>query len=377
MATARDGQFSRKQDLLFLKKKKQKNFCSMGVEARTLPNPSVSKSFLLLFFKKEVLALLCLLPLAACGDEYSVFHPVGPVASTEFHFLIISTSVMMLIIGPTTILTLVFAFRYRKSRKATYDPTFSHSLLLELAMWGVPMLVTMVLAYCTYLSVFLVNPGGPQALPSYKPNNGAIIDQALALCPPAPPGTLEVDVITTDWQWIFVYPQQGIATIDDLVVPAGQDVRFQLTSVSVTNDFYIPQVAPMIDVMPGMRTLDAFRVNRPGNYEGISADFSGDGFSWMQFSTRVVAPADFAAWVKQTQANPDHLTYARFQQIARPTVNEGATPHYFSGVPSTLFAQVYNATRAGVDYPVPEDIQTKAPFPSPTTGKQSEVKASS
>ncbi len=320
-------------------------------------------------------AFMLLLP--GCGAEYGMFHPVGPVANAEFHFLIISTGVMMLIIGPTTVMTLLFALRYRKSRNATYDPTFSHSLVLELAMWGVPLLVTLVLAYCTYLSVFLVNPAGPEALASFKPKNGDLIDQNLAICPPTPSGVLEVDVITTDWQWVFVYPQLGIATIDDLVVPAGRDVRFQMTSVSVTNDFYIPAVAPMMDVMPGMRTLDAFRVNKPGNFEGIAADFSGDGFSWMQFSTRVVSPADFDGWVKQTQAAPDHLTYARFQQIAKPTINEGAHSHYFSGVPANLFVQVYNATRAGVDYPVPEDIQTKAPFPSPATGKNGDVKASS
>ncbi len=316
-------------------------------------------------------ALACL---CGCAPSYSVFHPVGPVASAQFHFLLISTGIMMLIIVPTTVMTCLFAIRYRKSSNAAYDPNFSHSLLLELAMWGVPLMVVLVLAYCSYQSVFLVNPASPTALASLPAKNALASGLKGAGGAPAP---LEVDVITTDWQWIFVYPKQGIATIDDLVVPAGQNVQLQLTSASVVNDIYIPRVLPMIDVMPGMRTLDSFRVDEAGSFEGFSADFSGDGFSWMQFSTRILAGAGFDAWVKQTQTATDHLTYARFQRLAQPTINEGAKPHYFSGVPADLFTQVYNAARAGVDYPVPEDIQTKAPFPSPTTGKQSEVKTSS
>jgi cytochrome o ubiquinol oxidase subunit 2 len=312
--------------------------------------------------------------LTGCGRSFSMFHPAGPVATSEFHFLIISTGIMMIIIVPTTVMTCLFAIRYRKSAKAAYDPGFSHSLLLELAMWGVPLMIVLVLAYCTYRSVFLVNPASPEALGSPQATDalGSGVRGAGGAAAP-----LEVDVITTDWQWIFVYPKQGIATIDDLVVPAGQNVQLELSSVSVTNDIYIPGVLPMMDVMPGMRTLDSFRVDNAAEAEGFSADFSGDGFSWMQFSTRIVSPSAFAAWVKQTQSAPDHLTYTRFQQIAQPTINEGAEPHYFSGVPADLFTTIYNATRAGVDYPVPEDVQTKAPFPSPTTGKEGDVKASS
>jgi cytochrome o ubiquinol oxidase subunit 2 len=304
-----------------------------------------------------LLPLLPLLLLAGCGTEFRLFHPVGPVASAEFHYTLLNTGVMLLIILPTTVATLVFALRYRKSRNAAYDPSFSHSYGLELAMWGVPLLITVLLAFCTYQSVFAVNPAGPSVL-----DNGVFS----FICPPAS-GDLEVDVITTDWQWIFVYPQYKIATIDDLVVPAGRTVRFELTSATVVNDFYIPQVAPMIDVMPGMRTLDAFRVNRPGEYEGFSADFSGAGFSWMQFSTRIVAQADFAAWVAKTQRAPDHLDFARFQQIAQPTINEGAKPAYFSNADPNLFLKVYQAVQNGAVFPVPMDTETKTPVPVPVT----------
>jgi cytochrome o ubiquinol oxidase subunit 2 len=306
--------------------------------------------------------LLPLLALAGCGAEYRVFHPAGPVANSELHFTILNTLVMMVIIIPTTILTLVFALRYRKSRNAAYDPTFSHSLGLELLMWGVPLIIVIILTFCTYASVFDVNPADPLALDNQN-DSGAMA---------AP---LNVDVITTDWQWIFIYPSEHIATIDDLVVPQGRTVRLRLSSATVTNDFYIPQVAPMIDVMPGMVTHDAFRVNRVSAYEGFSADFSGAGFSWMQFSTRIVSPADFSAWVTKTQAAPDHLDYAKFLQIAQPTINETAAPHYFSNADPNLFAEVDMAIMAGKVFPVPADLDAKAPYPTPTLGKQDEVKS--
>jgi len=304
-----------------------------------------------------VLLLLPLLLLSGCGAEFRLFHPVGPVASAEFHYTLLNTGVMLLIILPTTVATLVFALRYRKSRNAAYDPSFSHSYSLELAMWGVPLLITVALAFCTYQSVFAVNPAGPSVL-----DNGAFS----FICPPAK-GDLEVDVITTDWQWIFVYPQYKIATVDDLVVPAGRTVRFQLTSATVVNDFYIPQVAPMIDVMPGMRTLDAFRVNKPGSYEGFSADFSGAGFAWMEFSTRILAQDDFAAWVAKTQSAPEHLDFARFQKLAQPTINEGAKPAYFSNADPNLFREVVLAVQNGAVFPVPMDTEMKTPGPAPMT----------
>lgn len=292
--------------------------------------------------------------LTSCSPAgYRLFHPVGPVAFAEWRFTLLDVGVMLLIILPVTLMIAVFVWRYRKSRNAKYDPTWSHSLELELLMWGVPFLMVIFLGYNSYKSTMLVNPYGPGALNLDNPQDEP----------------LQVDVITTDWQWFFIYPQQGIATIDDLVVPAGRPVKFRLTSTSVTNDFYIPEVAPMIDVMPGMRTIDAFQVNLPGNYEGFSADFSGAGFSWMQFSTRIVPPADFDKWVTQTKAVPSQLSYLQFTKLAVPTVNVGAKPEYFSHVAPGLFDSVYAAAQQGVVYPVPEDINIPVATTDYTQGK--------
>ena len=239
--------------------------------------------------------------LTGCSNaSFRLFHPVGRVGSVEWRFTVIDVGVMSLIILPVTVMVAVFVWRYRKSRNADYDPTWSHSLGLELLMWGVPFLTVIFLGYASYRSTLLVNPYDPAAINYTDPAN--------------PP--LQVDVVTTDWQWIFIYPQEGIATVDDLVVPAGRPIKFWLTSTSVTNDFFIPSIAPMIDVMPGMRTMDGFEVDNPGRYEGYSADFSGAGFSWMQFSTRILAQPDFDKWVAATQASPSQLSYAAFGKLA-------------------------------------------------------------
>jgi cytochrome o ubiquinol oxidase subunit 2 len=298
-------------------------------------------------------ALLCLCLPGCAADSYRLFHPVGPVAFAEWRFTLLDVGVMLLIILPVTVMIAVFIWRYRKGRDATYDPTWSHSLGLELVMWGVPFIIVIFLGYNSYESTMLVNPYGPGALNLTNPAD-------------AP---LQVDVITTDWQWFFVYPQQHIATIDDLVVPAGRPIRLRLTSTSVTNDFYIPEVAPMIDVMPGMRTMDAFQVNHASNYEGFSADFSGAGFSWMQFSTRIMAPADFNKWVVRTQTAPNQLSYPQFTRLAVPTVNVGAKPAYFSHVADGLFDSVYTAAQRGVVYPVPADVEIPVASNDYTQGK--------
>jgi len=298
-------------------------------------------------------ALACL-SLSGCASAgYRLFNPVGPVAFAEWRFTILDVAVMLLIILPVTVMIAVFIWRYRKSRNADYDPTWSHSLGLELLMWGVPFVMVIFLGYNSYKSTMLVNPYGPGALNLANPADEP----------------LQVDVVTTDWQWFFIYPQQGIATIDDLVVPEGRPIRLRLTSTSVTNDFYIPEVAPMIDVMPGMRTMDAFQVNHPGNFEGFSADFSGDGFSWMQFSTRILPQADFDKWVTKTQSAPNQLSYMAFTKLAVPTVNVGAKPAYFTHVPADLFDSVYTAAQQGVVYPVVGEINIPAGTSDYTQGQ--------
>ena len=303
---------------------------------------------------KSLVSLPALLLSGCTMDDLRLFHPVGLVARAETHYIVLLVIAMSVIIVPTLVMLIVFPLRYHHSRNAKYTPDWHFSLGIELAAWGVPFVIVAYLAYLTIQGVYAVDPWGP----------GILVNAPGASQPP-----ITVQVIATDWQWVFVYPDQGVATIDDLVVPAGRIVKLQMTSTGNMNGFYIPQVAPMVDVMPAMESKDAFELDQPASYIGFSTDFSGAGFSWMQFSTRVVPQADFDAWVKSTQASPNQLTYAAFQKIAHPTVNFGAKPAYFAAPDKGLFGEVIMAAMQGVVYPVPDSL-TKKVSENPAQGAQ-------
>jgi cytochrome o ubiquinol oxidase subunit 2 len=289
---------------------------------------------------KSLLILPALLALSSCNtSEFLLFHPLNQVAGVQWWATLFELGIMSLIIVPVTVFIAIFIWRYRKGANAAYDPTWSHSLALEVLMWGIPLVIV---AICGIVSIRTTHDVDP-----YAPG---ILAKSMAADPP-----LEVDVVTTDWQWLFIYPEQHVAAVDELVVPAGRVVHLRLTSTSVTNDFFIPQFAPMIDIMPGMRTEDTFDAPHPGTYTGFSADFSGAGFAWMQFATRIVPKAEFDSWVAKAAASPNQLSYAAFTKFAQPTANEGAKISYFSNPAPHLFESVVTAAQAGVLYPVSDE----------------------
>ncbi len=290
---------------------------------------------------KLFLILPALLLPGCTTADLRLFHPVGLVARAEMHYTLILVITMLIIIVPTLLMTIIFPLRYHHSRNAKYTPDWHFSLSIELLAWGVPLAIVAFLCYLTIKGVYAVNPWAPGIL---------------ANAPGASQPPINVQVIATDWQWVFIYPDQGVATIDDLVVPAGRIIHLQMTSTSNMNGFYIPQVVPMVDAMPAMESKDAFELNHPATYTGFSTDFSGAGFSWMQFSTRVVPQAAFDGWVQSLQSSPSQLTYAAFQKIAQPTVNVGAKPAYFSAPDKNLFNEVITAAMQGVVYPVPDSF---------------------
>lgn len=292
-----------------------------------------------------------------------LFHPRGPIAAAEFRFTIIDVVIMLTIILPTACMIVFCLWRYRRSRAAKFDPEFTRSRPLEIAMWGVPLVTVAVLGFFSWQGVFRVNPYGPSAL---NRRHG------LAVMPPGLNATrpLRINVVATDWQWLFIYPNQHIATLNTLVVPQNRNIDFRLTATSVVNDFYIPQLIGMIDVMPGMRTKDAMRADRIGVWNGFSADISGAGLSWMRFKTHVVSPRDFKTWVAATRARVHHLSYAKFETIAQPTIDLNDKPSYFSQVSPHLFSRIVTAAMNGKIYPVPmaltkkmaKDVARNAPY---------------
>ncbi|HEX8388618.1 MAG TPA: ubiquinol oxidase subunit II, partial [Sphingomonas sp.] len=234
---------------------------------------------------------LLALPFVA-GCDWVVMNPAGDVAKQQANLIVVSTVLMLVIIVPVMALTVFFAWKYRAQRAtpATYDPEFDHSTVLELGIWGAPLLIIIALGALTWSSTHLLDP--------YRPISR--ISEGKPVAADAKP--LEVQVVALDWKWLFVYPEQGVATVNELVVPVDRPLKFRISASSVMNSFYAPALAGQIYAMPGMETTLHAVLNKPGAYEGFSANYSGAGFSDMKFALRGVDEAGFARWAERTRA---------------------------------------------------------------------------
>ncbi len=284
------------------------------------------------------------LALLTSGCDWVVMSPSGDIAVQQRDLVLISTGLMLLIIVPVICLTLFFAFRYRQSNKAAkYEPNWDHSVGLELLIWGIPLLIIIALGALTWTSTHLLDPYRP--LGRIKPdaptiaNNvpvGNLVDkQQLANGVGKP---LEVQVVALDWKWLFIYPEYGIATVNELAAPVDRPIRFSMTSSSVMNAFYIPALAGMIYTMPGMQTTLNAVINKPGNYEGFSSNYSGAGFSGMRFRFHGVSDAGFQAWVNQVKQRGGGLNRASYLQLEKPS--EKVPVRYYNAVEANMFKLV-------------------------------------
>ncbi len=275
--------------------------------------------------------LRSLLPLAALplvgGCNMVVLNPAGDVARQQADVLMISVGLMLLIIIPVMALTVWFAWKYRATNeKATYKPDWDHSTALELVIWSGPLLIVIALGALTWISTHLLDP--------YRP-----IGQISAGKPvPENQQPLEIQVVSLDWKWLFIYPEQGIATVNRLVLPVDRQVRFRLSSSSVMNTFYVPAMAGMIYTMPGMETKLHAVMNKAGTYDGMSAHYSGAGFSYMNFKTTSTDQAGFDRFVAGVKAMPNRLDTGRYLVLERPS--EKVAPMGFGGVEQGLFTRI-------------------------------------
>lgn len=258
-----------------------------------------------------------------------MLDPAGDIALQQRDLIYVSTGLMLLIIVPVLIMIVLFAWRYRAgNRKATYDPKFHHSTALELAIWSIPLLIIICLGALTWSSTHLLDPFRRLD----RISEGRPTDPAQA--------PMVVQVVAMDWKWLFIYPEQNIATVNDLVLPVDREVRFDITSTNMMNTFYAPTMAGMIYAMPGMRSQLHAVINRPGDYEGYSANYSGAGFSDMRFRLRGVEPEAFDQWVRQVQATGTVLTTDSYLTLERPTEKHPLT--LYSSAPAHLFDRVVN-----------------------------------
>jgi cytochrome o ubiquinol oxidase subunit 2 len=260
--------------------------------------------------------LLCAaLALLAGGCNRGILDPVGPVGSAEKTILINSTAIMLAIIIPTMIATVAVAWWFRRGNtKATYRPDWEYSGAIELVVWAIPAMTIMLLGGIAWIGSHSLDPAKP--LKSTRP-------------------PVNVDVVSMDWKWLFIYPDQHIATVNQLVIPAGTPVNFRLTSATVWNAFFIPQMGSMIYTMPRMAVRLNLQADKLGVFPGRSAQFSGDGFPGMEFQVHSVTPQQFAAWAQSAQGAGRALDAPTYQLLSQPTSN--VKPMTFSNVAPGLF----------------------------------------
>src|SRR4051794_5557979 len=290
--------------------------------------------------KRVALMSLILLTTAACNR--GILDPVGPIAAQEKQLLINSTAIMLAIIIPTMIATVAFAWWFRRSNaKATYLPDWEYSGAIEMVVWAIPALTVMLLGGIAWI--------GSHALEPSKPLKSSV-----------PP--LKVEVVSLDWKWLFIYPDQGVATINQLVIPAGTPVSFRLTSATVWNSFFVPQMGTMIYAMPRMTTRLNLQADRQGVFNGLSSHFSGDGFPGMQFKVQSLPPDQFAMWAQGARGSGGVLDGRGYAELSKPS--SYVPPMTYGAVVPGLFDAIVAGRAPPSPVPPPQHNQPASGSPA-------------
>ena len=263
--------------------------------------------------------------LAGCSE--GVLNPKGPIASAERQILLNSLGIMLAIVIPTILATLGVAYWFRSSnRRARYLPDFEYSGRLELLVWSIPIMTVLLLAGVNWVGSYDLDPPKPIAS-TEKP--------------------VRVQVVSLDWKWLFIYPDQGIASVNQLTIPVGTPVSFELTSSGVMNSFWVPQLGGQIYTMAGMATRHNLQADYPGTYRGRSANYSGSGFADMYFDVHAVPGEKFTQWVDATRSAGPALDAQAYADLARP--GKAVAPFTYRSVAPNLFSRILSAGMQPVD----------------------------
>ena len=252
--------------------------------------------------------------------QIAVLSPAGPIADKQRSLLFLATGVMLLIVLPVFSLTFYIAWKYRAGNtKADYQPEWDHDFKLETIWWGFPCLIVLGLGFIAWSSSHSLDP--------FKPLQSSI-------------RPLTIQVVALQWKWLFIYPEQQIASVNFLQIPTGRPVNFEITSDAPMNSFWIPRLGGQIYAMSGMSTQLHLMASEPGDYRGSSANISGVGFTNMHFIARAGSDSDFTRWVLQAKVSPNLLNSREYELLARP--NSVKQPIYYSSYQSDLYSSVIN-----------------------------------
>src|ERR1700722_6157142 len=264
-------------------------------------------------------ALIGAAMLSGCSE--GVLDPKGPVAAAERLVLFNSLGIMLAIVIPTILATLGVAFWFRASnRRARYRPDFAYSGRLELLVWSIPAMTGLLVGGVAWIGAHDLDPRRPIASP-VRP--------------------VSIQVVSLDWKWLFIYPELGIASVNQLTIPVDTPVNFELTSSGVMNSFFVPQLGSQIYTMAGMATHLNVQADHTGPYRGLSAQYSGSGFSDMRFSVAAVPASDFDKWVGTARSDGPALDAQAYADLAKPGM--AVAPFTYRAVAPDLFKSILGA----------------------------------
>ena len=275
-----------------------------------------------------------------CGKSpWTLMDPRGPIAADEKHLILTAFGLMLIVVIPVIIMTFMFAWKYRAGNKqAGYAPKWDYSHKIEAVIWTVPGIIVLILSVLVWRSTHELTPEKP-LVSAVRP--------------------MVVEVVALDWKWLFIYPEQGVAAVNRLVIPTGTPIDFHITSDTVLNSFFIPSLGGQIYAMAGMQTELNLLADTAGTYRGLNTQFSGDGFAAMHFQVEATSPLGFQHWLKETKNGGLRLDSYRFTKLEEP--GEIDKPVYFSSLQPGLFQSILH--KYAPAYPqrtMPASLETHA-----------------
>jgi len=269
-------------------------------------------------FLLVMLAFPCVVLLLQGCSDLILFNPKGPIGDSEKSIIIVAFLLMLVVVIPVIIMTLWIPFKYRASNiKARYDPEWSYSNKIELTMWLIPFAIVLILSTILWRETHRLDP--------YLP----IASEA---------NPLNVEVVSLDWKWLFIYPEQNVAVVNQFVFPVKTPLSFKITSDTVMTSFYIPQLGSQIYAMAGMQTRLHLMADEQGEYTGQNQQFSGAGFPKMTFNAKATSQGEFDSWVQHVKQSPNTLDFARLEELRKPGTSDAAI--YFSSITPGLFEHI-------------------------------------
>jgi len=263
---------------------------------------------------------LCTVSLLQGCSEMVIFNPKGPIGESERYVILAAFVLMLLVVVPVIVMSIWFPLKYRASNtKSPYDPNWSYSKKIETAMWLIPMAIVLLLSILAWRETHRLDP--------YR----SIASEA---------HPLDIEVVSLDWKWLFIYPDQNIAVVNQFVFPAQVPLSFRLTSDTVMTSFFIPQLGSQIYAMAGMQTRLHLMADAQGEYAGQNQQFSGAGYPLMNFKAMATSREKFDAWVQKVRQSPEKLDFARLEELRKPGVSTAVL--YFSSIEPGLFEHIVN-----------------------------------